>query len=192
MSPAKILFVRHCWLLKMKVFKLPLEEKQKRYLFFIMLLALLACPCQTEAASQRQNWYHDPFFQISDAISDCPKPAGPFVTESERLTNAHHRAERGTSCWLAGKCDRPSSYDYDQDIAKAFKEALSKDYSFKDSTLWVTVQGRVVFIEGCVREKSMSAKLEHFASRLPYVDIAVAHVRSNPTDEPPYILFDGP
>ena len=119
-------------------------------------------------------------------------PAGPFVTESERLTNAHHRAEQGTSCWLAGKCDRPTSYYYDKDIAKAFKEALSKDYSFKDSTLWVTVQGRVVFIEGCVREKSMSAKLEHFAFRLPYVDIAVAHVRSNPTDEPPYILFDNP
>ena len=31
-----------------------------RYLSFIMLLALFANPYRAEAASQRQNWCHDP------------------------------------------------------------------------------------------------------------------------------------
>jgi BON domain len=163
-----------------------------RHYPFLTMLIILFIPGWAQSGSNRQNWYHDPFFQISNAIPSCPKPAGPFVTEAERLTNAHHRAEQGTSCWLAGKCDRPTSYDYDQDIAKAFKQALKKENSFKDSTLWVTVQGRVVFIEGCVKEKGMSSKLERFASRLPYVDIAVAHVRADPTEEVPYVLFDDP
>jgi hypothetical protein len=172
----------------------PLEEGVMMLIQLSTLLVLLVLvPHTATSTPKRQNWYKDPFFQISDAIPECPKPAGPFVTEEQRIADAHHRGERGTSCWLAGKCDRPTSYDYDRDIAKAFREALGKNNPFsKNSTLWVTIQGRYVFIEGCVDDKSLSAKIEHFASALPYVQIAVAHVRSDPKAEPPYVLIDDP
>lgn len=152
----------------------------------IFLLAAATVPFEAFADADRQNWFHDPFFQISDRIRDCPMPVGPFVTEDQRLVDAHHRAERGTTCWLVGKCDRPNSYAYDQDIASAFQAALRRDNPFGESTLWVTVQGRVVYIEGCSTDKNIAARLEAFAGALPYVELAVAKIQSDPTEAPPY------
>jgi hypothetical protein len=156
----------------------------RRYL--LLLLVILAWPLTVLAEPERQNWFHDPFFQISDRIPDCPMPVGPFVTEDQRLTDAHHRAERGTTCWLVGKCDRPNSYAYDQDIASAFQAALRVANPFAESSLWVTVQGRVVYIEGCSVDKEMSTRLEAFARALPYVEVAVAKIHSDPAEPPPY------
>jgi hypothetical protein len=159
----------------------------KPCLFLIVLLIAAAFPCQASGEAALKNWFNDPFFQISTAIADCPIPVGPFATEKERLANAHHRAERGTTCWLVGKCDRPTSYAYDQDIAGAFKAKLQEGNPFAGSTtLWVTVQGRVVYIEGCGKERGVERELEKFAMTLPYVEIAVAHVRIDPVAPPPY------
>ena len=138
------------------------------------------------AAAERQNWFDDPFFQVSAAIADCPLPAGPFITEAERRVQAHHRAEKGTSCWLAGLCDKPNFHAYDAGIAEAFKAAWPAQSGFADSTLWVTVQGRVVYIEGCVAEPAAEAALEVFARRLPDVQQALAIVRSRPGAAVPY------
>jgi len=164
----------------------------KSYLFFIVLLAASALHCFAADNAERQNWFNDPFFQISSAVADCPTPLGPFATEKERLANAHHRAERGTTCWLVGKCDRPTSYAYDQDIASAFKAKLQENNPFAGSTtLWVTVQGRVVYIEGCAEAQGVVRELEKYAMTLSYVEIAVAHVRTDPAGPPPYGGMDG-
>jgi hypothetical protein len=135
-----------------------------------------------------QNWFNDPFFQITSGVRDCPVPAGPFVTESDRRVQAHRRAEKGTTCWLARECDRPNAYAYDEDIAAAFKTALREHHSFAETSLWVTVQGRVVYIEGCVTRASQEAELEAFARSLPHVQQALAIVRSDASARPPYRL----
>lgn len=138
----------------------------------------------------RKNFFNDPFFQISSSIQDCPMPVGPFMTAEQKLAAAHHRAERGTTCWLEGKCDRPSSYDYDQDIAGSFKGQLGTiKQSLVFTTLWVTVQGRVVYIEGCVQNQKFGRELEAFAMALPFVQIAVAKVWSGETTEPRRMEF---
>ena len=135
-----------------------------------------------------QNWFNDPFFRISAGVRDCPVPAGPFVSESDRRVQAHRRAEKGTTCWLAHECDRPNAYAYDQDIAAAFKAALRNDDRFAATSLWVTVQGRVVYIEGCVARAAQEAELEAFARSLPHVQQALAIVRSDASARPPYRL----
>lgn len=167
-------------------------SRMRRYLSCMVLLAAFAIPCRAETDGVRRNWFHDPFFQISDDVADCPTPTGPFVTEKQKMAEAHHRAERGTSCWLAGKCDRPNSYAYDQNIAAAFKAKLNDEQRnpFIGTTLWVTVQGRVVYIEGCAEERGVVAALELYARALPYVEIAVARVRSDPTIPPPYEVLE--
>ena len=163
-------------------------------IFRALLILLTACalPVSAQAAENRQNWFHDPFFQISQAVADCPLPVGPFVTEDQRLVDAHHRAERGTTCWLVGKCDRPNSYAYDQDIASGFKAELARHNPFANSSLWVTVQGRVVYIEGCAGEKGMVQQVEAFARALPYVEMAVAKIRFDPQETPPYPILAEP
>jgi len=154
----------------------------------LLTLVAFANPCPAQVEAERQNWFNDPFFQISASVPNCPLPAGPFITEAERRAESHHRAEKGTTCWLAGKCERPSAYDYDKDIAAALQAALAKRNPFADTTLWVTVQGRVVYFEGCVASEAVVAELEAFARKLRYVLQAVATVRTGSSGRTPYKL----
>jgi len=150
---------------------------------FVSALAPVAA-----GAEELQNWFDDPFFQITSGVPDCPLPAGPFTSESDRGVQAHRRAEKGTTCWLARECDRPNAYAYDQDIATALKAALRERNPFVATSLWVTVQGRIVYIEGCIARASQEAELEAFVRSLPHVQQALAIVRSDPSARPPYRL----
>jgi len=155
-----------------------------RALLFAFLVA--ASTCLAQAGEALQNWFDDPFFQISADVPMCPLPAGPFVDEAGRRTQAHRRAEKGTTCWLAKECERPNAYAYDQDIAAAFRAAVRGHNPFPGTSLWVTVQGRVIYIEGCARDVSMVAQIEPFARALPHVQQAIAAVRTDPRMRPPY------
>ena len=141
---------------------------------------------QAQAGEVLRNWFDDPFFQITAAVPDCPLPAGPFLTESDMHAQSHHRAEKGTSCWLEGTCDRPSAYAYDRDIASAFHAALEAGKTFANSSIWVTVQGRTVYVEGCTTDGSVVAEVEAFARSLPYVQQVVPIIRVGPKAVAPY------
>jgi hypothetical protein len=154
---------------------------------FAALVALLAVQANAAGpAPEVRNWFDDPFFQVSQAIAGCPQALGPFMTEAERRQQAHHRAERGTTCWLSGACDKPNAYAYDRDIAEQLRKVLADLPAVRESTLWVTVQGRVVFIEGCVKEQGAARILESAARTVPNVQQAVAAVYTNPRLRPPY------
>jgi hypothetical protein len=158
-----------------------------------LLGAVWLCGTAALAAQEvRTNAFGDPFFAISNALPDCPLPAGPFITHAETLAETHHRAERGTTCWLAGKCSKPNSYAYDAGIAQALKHKLATANPFTDSTLWVTVQGRVVYIEGCARKPGLEPAIEAFVAALPDVQRAVAAIRTDPRARPPYKLRSAP
>ena len=154
----------------------------------VLAFATVVATTHALAGEEVQNWFNDPFFQVSASIADCPLPAGPFVSESDRRVQAHRRAEKGTTCWLAKECERPNAYAYDQEIASAFQAAVHDQKLFADTTLWVTVQGRVVYIEGCATRESVVGELEAFTRELPHVQQALAIVRTNPTARPPYRL----
>jgi len=140
------------------------------------------------SAEELRNWFDDPFFQISSSLPDCPVPAGPFVSESDKRVQAHRRAEKGTTCWLAGECERPNAYAYDRDIAESFRKAAGGAERWPGTTLWVTVQGRVLYIEGCALQNSSVAAVEALARSLPHVQQAIAIVRTDPASPPPYKL----
>jgi len=154
-------------------------------------LTSLALTPTSGVAQELQNWFNDPFFQVTRADPTCPEPAGPFVDERSRREQAHRRAEKGTTCWLAGECERPKAYAYDQDIAAAIQQAFQRTNDFASSTLWVTVQGRVVYIEGCARESSTAPQVEALVRSLPHVQQAVAILRTSPDAASPYKLRRG-
>ncbi|MEO8310450.1 MAG: BON domain-containing protein [Caldimonas sp.] len=158
-----------------------------------LLLAALSTslPCATclaQSGEELRNWFEDPFFQISSALADCPLPAGPFVSESDKRVQAHRRAEKGTTCWLAKECDRPNAYAYDQDIAAALRQAAAGSEALAGTTLWATVQGRVLYIEGCALQDSAVARIEALARSLPHVEQAIAIVRTDAASPAPYKL----
>lgn len=144
------------------------------------------------AAEELRNWFNDPFFQVRAAIAGCPAPAGPFTDRKGFLAQSHRRAEKGTTAWLAGEAQRPKAYAYDEEIASALKAAFRDATDFGQSTLWVTVQGRVVYVEGCLPAGARPADLEAFVRRTANVQQAIAAVRLGPAGRVPYALMPPP
>lgn len=156
------------------------------------LLAAMALPLATAgspampAASAIANWFDDPFVQVASAHPGCPEPLGPRMDAAERRVQAHHRAERGTTCYLAGQCAQPNAYLYDRAIADRLVERLRASPRLRHASLWVTVQGRVVFLQGCSDHPDAdAAALERLARDVPDVMQAVATVFDG-RGRPPY------
>jgi hypothetical protein len=162
----------------------------KRTYKYLMLWTFSSL-CYGQDPDALRNWFNDPFFQISSDVSNCPLPAGPFIDERAKRNQAHHRAEKGTTCWLAGDCDRPNSYKYDPDIADEFQTAVRNRGPFPDTTLWVTVQGRVVYVQGCGSDKSQIKDIEDFAKSVRYVQQVFVDIRVDPSARPPYRVREG-
>ena len=156
-----------------------------------LFAALMALSSLGAYGSELRNWFDDPFFQVTSAIPRCPEPAGPRVTEAERQAQSHRRAEKGTTCWLAKEegCEKSNAYSYDREIAAEIQAALKAKPKFLNTSLWVTLQGRVVYVEGCVPAESQAQEIEAFVRNLPHVQQAIAIVTAKPLSKPPYKLF---
>jgi hypothetical protein len=159
-----------------------------------LAVAAAALAAASASAQPLRNWFDDPFFQLTSAIAACPEPAGPRTTEAERLAQSHHRAEKGTSCWLAGApdCPQPSAYAADREIAARIRAAAPAEAALAGTTLWITVQARTVYVEGCVAKAAQAAAIEAFIRRVPQVQQALAIVSTSPGARPPYRLFAAP
>ncbi len=151
----------------------------------IVAFALVASTVSAGDLEARRNWFGDPYFQLSNAIASCPEPLGPLMTEDEALRDSHHRSERGTRCHLEGRCRHPSSYDYDKEIA-ANIQAKADTFSPRSSTLWVLVQGRRVWVYGCVPAGYRRGQLEKALRRIPDVELAMEEVRVGALGSVPY------
>ncbi len=149
----------------------------------VVLAASMAAAADDDAP---RNWFNDPFFQVTDAIPNCPLPAGPLLTETERRVQAHHRAERGTCCWLNGDCEQASAYAHDSQIADSLRARWQAASFMTDASLWITVQHGVVFVEGCVPPRESPAQIEAFVKATPQVQHAVVVVQSDPKAKPAY------
>lgn len=132
-----------------------------------------------------RNWFNDPYFQVRSGIAGCPQPLGPFTTESDMKKQTHYRAERGTSCWLAKKCDKPNSYLYDKDIAAAVKARFDASPLMREASLWVTVQRRWVQVDGCVPAKYAAGTLEELLKNVQDVEHVIVNV-GRPGEKAPY------
>ncbi len=140
----------------------------------------------SENPAEVRNWYNDPFFALSTAPGVCPQPLGPLMTKAEADDDAHYRVERGTTCWLAHQCTKPNSYLYDADIAKAIREEFKGDASLAGTSLWITVQRRFVYAEGCAPAAFDRAALERRLAAIPDVDKVFVRLRADPRAPPPY------
>jgi hypothetical protein len=154
----------------------------------IGLAASLASAAPALAANDKPlaNWFGDPYFEVRHAVVDCPTPLGPLTTGDELQTQTHARSERGTRCWLEGRCTRPNSYLYDKDIADGVKQRFASTKAYRDASLWVTVQRRIVWIEGCVAPGYRSGSLDRLAASVPDVELVVVNVRKGPKGDVPY------
>jgi hypothetical protein len=157
----------------------------------LLLLAAGLAQVQAALAQERRNWFDDPFFQVSSGLPQCPVPLGPLLTQDEQRREAHGRIERGTSCWLAGKCRESNAYRHDKGLAPPVEAALKAVPGIERSSVWVTIQRRWVFLEGCVDSHERIAQLERAAMQVPEVE-SVVPTLSVGREAPRYPLRDAP
>jgi hypothetical protein len=148
--------------------------------------ALAMAQSTTVDPNEIRNWYNDPFFALSSAVNACPQPLGPRMTKSDADDDAHYRVERGTTCWLAHKCSKPNSYLYDADIAQAIRTQFKDDASLAGTSLWITVQRRFVYAEGCAGAQLDRASLERRLTAIADVEQVFVRVSADPHAPPPY------
>ncbi|SFD11289.1 hypothetical protein [Collimonas sp. OK412] len=141
------------------------------------------------AAETLKNWFNDPFIQVRGAVADCPQPLGPLTNEEEMRRQTHWRSERGTTCWLAGQCDKPNSYLYDAPIARSVQAHFAAEPGFaRNSSLWLTFQRRFVWVEGCSADPAVdAAALETFVRAEPDIERVIVNLRTG-GGNPPYPL----
>ena len=152
----------------------------------LLMLHSAICTAHAEDSAKLKNWFNDPFFQVRDGIPNCPKPRGPLLTEAEMKSESHSRVERGTSCWMAGKCSEPNEYRYDATIGKAVEARFQAEPKFRDTSLWVTVKRKFVWVEGCVARNEEATELERIVLSIPDVERTIVNVRTGSEGKLPY------
>lgn len=161
---------------------------------FVMSASLHAQPgaASDTSAAERKNWYNDPFFTLSHAIADCPLPLGPLMTKTQMEDDAHYRVERGTTCWLAHRCTKPNSYLYDVPIADAIKAQFRQPAELDGTSIWITVQRRFVYAEGCAPASFDANALQQRLAAIPDVEQVFMRVTTNPRGPLPYKTLAAP
>lgn len=153
------------------------------------LLGLAVLGCSAAVLAQggaalppeaRANRFGDPFLQVTDGRPGCPVPAGPALTEAEMRAEAHGRAERGTSCYRAGRCRLPNAYLYDREIIPRVRQAVLADGRFAGTSLWVEGQRRWVWLKGCVGSAAEADALERLVRGIDDVEAVVNQLQIAP------------
>ena len=153
----------------------------------LLAAALASAPA---LAQQATNAFDDPFLRATSAIANCPEPAGPLYTPEQVREEAHVRAQSGTSCYASGRCRLPNAYLYDKEIAPRVVQYLQRDDRLADSSVWIIVRQRHVFLQGCVRTKEQAEAMERAVALVDDVTAVVPQLAL--AGEPPrYPLASG-
>jgi hypothetical protein len=134
---------------------------------------------------ERRNWFDDPFIQVTAAMPACPVPDAPLLTEEQMRREAHYRAERGTSCFQAGRCRLPNAYLYDKEIAPRVVKAITVDGRFADTSVWIEGQRRWVWLKGCVARAAQKQALEQLVRSIDDVEAVIDQLQVGTTASPP-------
>lgn len=157
-----------------------LPPRARRLALVALAAALGAAPATgagPDPEPKRANRFGDPFVQVTSALPRCPAPQAPGVTAQEAAEQAHERAQRGVSCWLAGRCRLPNAYLYDAEIIPRVLLALQADGRFRATTsLWAAGRGRVVWLQGCATTAEEAAATERIVRALDDVEGVVNQI----------------
>jgi BON domain len=151
----------------------------------VLGLAAVAAPGMAQEAV-RTNAFGDPFMQATRSIAQCPVAEGPLVTAAEVRSQAHFRAEKGTTCHYHGRCRLPNAYLYDKEIVPRVVRFIELDPRFANSTIWVLGQRRWVYLKGCVASAEQAKALEAEVRLIDDVESVVSELLVGTVGTPPY------
>ena len=124
--------------------------------------ALLTCGAGAGPADG--NPYQDPApLQATHGIVGCPPPVVRSLTPEQARMEAHQRVERGTSCWLEGRCPAGGDYKDDDRVNRAVAAAIAGDERFAGTSVWVVTLRKFVTLQGCIADAAQGAALTSVA-----------------------------
>jgi len=123
-----------------------------------LVIAMLCFALRVDAQTSL-SYLLDPFAQATSGDERCPAAKPPILDEQQMRSQAHSRAERGTSCCLAGTCECGGPYKHDAEINDRVVEAIRVDKRFRDTAVWVTTTRGFVTLRGCVRSLALKNAL---------------------------------
>jgi BON domain len=129
-----------------------------------LAIATLCVALHVDAQTPR-SYLLDPFAQATSGHEGCPPVKPPLLDEQQMRSQAHSRAERGTSCCLAGTCECGGPYKHDAEINDRVVEAIGADKRFRDPAVWVTTTRGFVSLQGCVRSQAQKNALGRAVKR---------------------------
>lgn len=149
-------------------------------------LVLTAAATGANGQEERTNAFGDPFGQATNGMVGCPEPLGPLFSAEQARHEAHWRAERGTSCYLSGRCRLPNAYQYDKEIFPRAIKYLRQSGRFDDTSIWLALERRWVFVRGCVQDEKQGAALEAELRLVDDVEAVVGQWMAGTKGIPPY------
>jgi hypothetical protein len=155
------------------------------------VLMLAACGSVVAADEPRRNPFDDPFAAVTSGLPACPRAEAPLYTEEQIRNEAHDRAQRGTSCWLAGRCRLHSAYLYDKEIIPRVVKAVQADGRYADTSVWALGQRRWVWLKGCVATAEQRDGLERLVRLIDDVEGVVNELMVGTGGKPPYKTASG-
>ena len=122
------------------------------------------------SAAEPDNPYDDPPpRRATDGIAACAAPVARRLTPEAARREAHQRVERGTSCWLEGKCEPGGDYRHDAQITIDVADAIARDGRFAGTSLWVETLRGFVTVKGCLADAAQGAAVEALVAARPRV-----------------------
>ncbi len=149
-------------------------------------LGLALCAANAAAQDTRRNPFDDPFAVVTSGLAACPRAEPPLLTEEQIRNEAHDRAQRGTSCWLAGRCRLHNAYLYDKEIVPRGVTAVLADGRHADTSVWALGQRRWVWLKGCVSRPEQRDALERLVRNIDDVEGVVNELMVGTGGKPPY------
>src|SRR5450755_3926374 len=131
----------------------------------VALAVAILCHALHVDAQTSQTYLLDPFAQATSGDEKCPAAKPPVLDEQQMRSQAHSRAERGTSCCLAGTCECGGPYKHDTEINGHVVEAIKSATRFRNTSLWVTTTRGFVTLRGCVRSLAQKNALGRAVKR---------------------------
>jgi osmotically-inducible protein OsmY len=113
-------------------------------------------------------------------------PAGPSYSDAEVKAEAHARAQRGVSCYMAGRCRLSNAYLYDREIIPRVVKAIHADGRFERTSIWVFGQRRWVWLQGCVNSQADVAALEQLIRNIDDVEAVINELSVGVSGPPRY------
>jgi BON domain len=136
-------------------------------------------------ADEPRTYVVDPFAQATTGAPNCPAVTAPALTEYQMRIQAHERAERGTSCCLAGTCECGGAYKRDPEINARVVAALKARADLSNTSIWVTTMRKFVTLQGCARTLAQKREIERLVKRQPDVAVVWNEIHIVPVRQAP-------